>query len=331
MASGDLIENTGIIKPFVEWEAVTLNIGKLRRVPLREVWRHEARDFTSWLQDNLDVLNDQLGFTLISAERERSAGDFSVDLVAEDGSGNPIIIENQLERSDHDHLGKILTYLVAMEAHAAVWIVATPRPEHIAVINWLNESSSGAFYLVKVEAIRVDDSPAAPLLTLIVGPSPEGRQVGQTKKDIAERHLLRQAFWDSLLPRSRPRSTLFSGRKGSKDYWISTGAGRTGLQWALVVLMESARVELVIDTPDANRNREILEHLARNREAIETACNCSLVWAFAEGQRACYVRWLLPGGGYRNDQSDWPTIQDSMIEAMIWLEEALRPYLKNLP
>lgn len=307
-----------------------MNIGKLRRVSLREVWRHEARDFTSWLQENLDVLNDQLGFTLVSAERERSAGDFSVDLVADDGSGNPVIIENQLERSDHDHLGKVLTYLVAMEAHAAVWIVAQPRAEHIAAINWLNESSSGAFYLVKVEAIRVDDSPAAPLLTLIVGPTLEGRQVGQTKKERAERILIRQAFWESLLARMRPRSRLFAGRTGSKDYWISAGAGRTGLSWAFVALKESARVELVIDTPDANRNREILAILYRDRQAIESACNCELVWAQEEGQRACYVRHYLSVGGYRNSEQEWPAIQDRLIAAMIQLHQALQPYLDKV-
>jgi hypothetical protein len=307
-----------------------VNIGKLRRVPLREVWRHEARDFTGWLQDNIDVLNDQLGLQLLSVERERSAGDFSVDLVAEDSSGNPVIIENQLERSDHDHLGKVLTYLVAMEAHAAVWIVAKPRPEHIAVINWLNESTSGSFYLVQVEAIRVDDSPAAPLLTLIVGPSIEGRQVGQTKKALAERHILRQAFWESLLDKMRPRSKLFSGRTGSKDYWISTGAGRSGLEWIFVILKEAARVELAINTSDPTKNFEFLDSLRQNRQIIEAAFGSQLIWASAEGQRACYVRQPLPIGGYRNDREDWPAIQDQMITAMIRLEETLRPYLRKL-
>src|ERR1700742_1498171 len=99
-------------------------IGKLQRVALREVWRHEAYDFTRWLQDNIDVLNDALGLSLINVEREQAAGTFSIDLVAEDDSGAKIIIENQLEKSNHDHLGKVLTYMVAMEARAAVWMVA---------------------------------------------------------------------------------------------------------------------------------------------------------------------------------------------------------------
>lgn len=128
-------------------------IGKIQRVKLREVWKHEALHFTTWLEENIDALNDALDLTLVNVERERSAGDFSVDLVAEDAGGNVVVIENQLERSNHDHLGKLLTYLTAVEAKVAIWIVSEPRPEHVKAIAWLNESSAAAFYLVKIEAI----------------------------------------------------------------------------------------------------------------------------------------------------------------------------------
>ncbi len=104
--------------------------------------------------------------------------------MGEDEAGNAIVIENQLERSDHDHLGKLITYLAAFEAKSAVWIVSDPRPEHMGAITWLNASGSGAsFFLVKVEAIRIADSPAAPLLTLITGPSAETRQVVAQKQE----------------------------------------------------------------------------------------------------------------------------------------------------
>lgn len=93
---------------------------KIQRVPLREVWEHEAHDFTAWLQENIDVLNDALNLSLANAEREKAAGDFSVDLVAEEESENPVVIENQLEKSNHDHLGKLLTYLVAIGAKTTI-------------------------------------------------------------------------------------------------------------------------------------------------------------------------------------------------------------------
>lgn len=98
-------------------------IGKLQRVPLREVWKHEAYDFTQWLQQNLDVLNTALGLNLVNAEREQAAGSFSIDLVAEDDGGGTVVIENQLEKSNHDHLGKLITYVTAMQARTAVWML----------------------------------------------------------------------------------------------------------------------------------------------------------------------------------------------------------------
>ena len=125
-------------------------IGKIKRVGLREVWKHEALDFTTWLEENIDVVSDIIDIELSNAEREASAGKFSVDLVAEDSSGNLVIIENQLEKSNHDHLGKVITYLTVLEAKIAIWIVSDPRPEHIRAISWLNESSSASFYLLKI-------------------------------------------------------------------------------------------------------------------------------------------------------------------------------------
>ena len=103
-------------------------IGRIQRVGLRDVWRHEALDFTKWLEENVDVLNEATDLQLSGVEREQAVGAFSVDLIAEDEDGRPVVIENQLEKSNHDHLGKLLTYLVGIEARKAIWIVADPSP-----------------------------------------------------------------------------------------------------------------------------------------------------------------------------------------------------------
>ena len=183
-----------------------ITIGKIERVPLRQVWPHEARDLTRWLEENPDVLSDAVDFELTSVERERSAGAFSADLLGEDANGGTVVIENQLERSDHDHLGKLLTYVAFFDAVAAVWIVAEPRPEHVRAITWLNEASPADFFLLKIEGIRIAGSPPAPLLTRIVGPSAESREVGEVKKDRAERHEIRHRFWTQFLDRARART-----------------------------------------------------------------------------------------------------------------------------
>ena len=126
-------------------------IGKIERVPLREVWRHEAYDFSSWLSQNIDVLNEVVHFEIQNVETERSTGSFSVDITGEDPSGNMVIIENQLEKSDHDHLGKLITYLAAFDAKTAIWIVADARQEHIQAVSWLNENKETNFYLIKMK------------------------------------------------------------------------------------------------------------------------------------------------------------------------------------
>ena len=148
---------------------------------------------------NVDVLNQIIDVQIGSLDREQSAGTFSVDLLGEDQSGNTVVIENQLGKSDHDHLGKLITYLTAFDAKTAIWIVAEARPEHIAAVTWLNESSNTSFYFLKIEAIQIGESEPAPLLTKIVGPSQEGREVGKAEKEISERHSQRYQFWEQLL------------------------------------------------------------------------------------------------------------------------------------
>jgi len=295
-------------------------ISKLQRVPLREVWQHEARDFTTWLQDNIDVLNDALDLTLSNPEREQAAGKFSVDIIAEDESGNPVIIENQLEKSDHDHLGKIITYLTTLDARMAIWIVGDPRPEHINAISWLNESSSAAFYLLKLEGVRIGDSPPAPLLTLIVGPSEEARRVGETKKELAEQQLIRRRFWTALLEKAKTRTRLHTGISPGRDTWIGTGAGKSGLGFNYVIGKHAS----------GDENKRVFNALLSSRAEIETAFGEGLEWEALEGRQACRIARRYEGGGY-SDEEKWEAIHETMIDAMVRLEQALSPYISELP
>lgn len=306
-------------------------IGKIQRVALREVWKHEALDLTKWLQDNLDVLSDALKFSLSNAEREQSAGDFSVDLVAEDEDGNVVVIENQLEKSDHAHLGKLITYVTAIGAKKAIWIVAEPRPEHVAAINWLNESSPVEFYVLKLEGIRINDSPPAPLLTLIVGPSKEGREIGEAKKELAEQHDLRESFWTELLQRAKARTKLHANISPGPWSWIATTSGTSGLTYNYTIRRHETQVELYIyrGKDSEAENREILERLKKSQEAVEKAFGAPLEWQQVDGRQACRITKRLAPGGYR-DEARWPEIQEAMIDAMIRLEKALKPRIAEL-
>ncbi len=193
------------------------------------------------------MISDAIDLPLSNPEKEQQAGTFNVDIVAEDDSGNPVIIENQLEKSDHDHLGKLITYLTSFGAKNAIWIVSEPRPEHVQAISWLNESSSANFYLVKVEAIRIGNSSPAPLLTLIVGPSEEAKEVGVKKKEMAERSILRKKFWEQLLSKAKQRTSLHASITPQPYSWISAGAGKSGIAYTYSITQHQTKVELYID------------------------------------------------------------------------------------
>lgn len=307
-------------------------VGRLARVPLRDVWPHEAADFTTWLQENLDVLNEHLDVELQSAEREQSAGPFSVDLVAEDETGQSVVIENQLEKTDHDHLGKLITYLAAFDADRAIWIASDPRPEHVKAVAWLNDSTPASFHLFKVEAVKIGDSPPAPLLTPIVGPSVESKRVAQSKQQMGERHQARLDYWTQLLDLARPRTRLHSTVSPTKHPYVATGSGVRGLTYQYWVRQDDARAVLWIDRgkDGAGANRQIFDQLAAHKEALEVALG-PIVWDEMTDSRACKLIVEVPTApGWRTPFDQREAGMIDLIEAMSRLERALAPLIKQL-
>jgi hypothetical protein len=246
-------------------------VGKLITVDLREIWKHEAYDFTSWLFENCDVLNDQIGLSLKPIEKEKSVGPFFVDIYGEDVNGSLVIIENQLTRTDHDHLGKLLTYLSNLEAKIAVWISTDPRPEHISAVNYLNEvvPEDTKFYLLKVKAYKIGNSETAPLFTIEAGPSNEIKARGEVKKDIAKNDEKRYQFFEQLLTLCNQKTNLFSnispvGYQG----WINTGAGKSGLSWLIAGMKKSARVDFWFSSPSSETNASRFKYLLSHQNKI---------------------------------------------------------------
>ncbi len=164
----------------------SMKIGKLEKVDLREIWKNEARDFTTWLYENISGLSDAVNLTLQAPEKEKQVegSRFCIDILAETDEGEGVIIENQLEQTDHKHLGQIITYITNMECSHAIWIVKEPRQEHINAINWLNEVSDKNFYLVKLEAFKIGDSEPAPFFSVICSPEEDIKELGKDKKEI---------------------------------------------------------------------------------------------------------------------------------------------------
>jgi len=311
-------------------------IGKITRVQLRELWKKEDDNFTKWLEENIDFLNEPLGFDITIEEREKYVGPFKVDLLGIDKNGNKIIIENQLEKTDHDHLGKVITYLTNLEAKMAIWITSEPVEEHIKAVNWLNENSPDdvSFYLVKVEAVRIGSDPlAAPLFTIVARPTEESKKLGLEKKEYAQRHLTRKEFWTQLLNKATKKTKLHSGVSPSIYSWIGTGAGKSGVTYTYAVTNSSAWCEIYLDRGkefvEPNINKLRFDSLYKNKEEIEERFGGKLSWERLENKRASRIAARLIDYGLK-DKDKWDLVQEKMIDVMIRLEKATKSFIEKL-
>ncbi|PCI09442.1 hypothetical protein COB72_06345 [bacterium] len=306
-----------------------MSIGKIKKTPLRDVWKHEAHDFTKWLVDNIDVINDATGLSLSSVEREQSAGSFNVDLIAEDPEGCRVVIENQLERSDHSHLGQLITYLTVHEASTAIWIVQEARPEHTAAMSWLNKTTDVNFYLLQAEAISIDDSEPALLLTRIIGPSAE---IKSASKNQSDRHHIQREFWTTLLERAKKRTKLHSTRSPGNINSLGIGAGISWLNFNYVIASDGWRVELYFNRASKSDNKWFFDQLQKDQAAIENEMCTKLSWLRMDDKKSCRIAIEAPNdGGCKSDLEEWPDIQDRMIQAMIPLHQALASRLEKMP
>jgi hypothetical protein len=308
------------------------NIAKIEIVPIRQAFRHEAQNFSVWLEQNIAALSERIGLDLTVIEREKTVGSFNVDLFCEDKNGNTVIIENQLERSDHDHLGKLLTYMVNLEAKTAIWVATEARPEHQRVIDWLNESTPAdmAFYFVKVEAIRIGDSPFAPLFTPLSQPDEQTREIGEQKKEFAERHLLRYEFWTQILQRSKGVTRLTENRSPTRDHWLSVSTGKSGINYNYLILKDGAAVDLYIDVGSQERNKAIFDALLEQREAIELEFGDELDWRRLDDKRSSRIVKILRGFGSLHEPDKWDALQEKMIDNMIRLDKAFRGRIQRV-
>lgn len=313
-----------------------IQIGKIKKVPLREIWKKEDKNFTTWLQNHIDYLNDIFDFDLEIVKKDKEVGTFKVDLYAEDNQGNKVIIENQLEKTDHDHLGKVITYLTNLDAKAAIWITSRPRDEHIKAIEWLNEISPKdiAFYLVKVEALRIADQPkVGPQFTIVKGPTLESKQIGADRKEFAERHFLREEFWTKLLEKTKEKTDLHSNVSPSKYSYIAAGAGKAGITYIYEITQKYGRVEVYLDKGKEDEsvklNKIRFDQLAKHKKEIEEEFGNQLDWEKLEDRKASRISYTFKGAGLKN-KDKWDSLQNKMIEAMVRLERATKRHIKRL-
>jgi len=305
---------------------MSASIQKIKRVPLRELWRKEDKDFTKWLEEHIDFLNDAIGFDISIESREEKVGPFKVDLYGEDNAGNKVIIENQLEKSDHKHLGQLITYLTNLGANIAIWICKEPTEEHTKAIDWLNEVSPDdiSFYLIKLEAIRIgDDSPAGPLFTVVKRPTTEKKQIGAEKKEYAQRHVFREKFWTQFLTEINKKNSLFANISPSTDNWIGIGMGRGGFNLNLVISKKYARAEIYINRGEMEENKKAFDSLYSLKDEIEKEFGSKLTWERMEDNVTSRIKHQLDGVNVTNEE-DWPKMNEFIIDSAERMHRAFK-------
>ena len=309
-----------------------MDIGKIKQVPLREIWKREDSDFTVWLENNIDYLNEVLDFEVSIEEREKRVGSFSLDLYGDDGLGGKVIIENQLEKTDHDHLGKVLTYLTNLvEAKRAIWITSQPREEHGRAIDWLNEytPSDIAFYLVKLEAIRIGDHPvSAPQFTVVNGPSEQIKQIGQEKKNTAARDSIRREFWKQFINRMAAVDGAFADEDATTRDWLSKRLGMTGLFFNVYCTGKYVRTEIQFNTT-REENKRRFDFFFQRREEMESAFGAELEWERMSDKVQCRIKHQLDGVDWR-DQDDWGRILDFLVDSAPRMDKVATQFAPQL-
>ena len=307
-----------------------MEIPKAVRKDPGAIWEREL-EFTAWLDENIDRLNETLGtsFTVTAREKQTPTG-FSIDLVVEDEDERKDgIIECQFGSSDHDHLGKLLTYVTAFEADIAVWVVREPRYEHEKSVQWLNETSDKDFYLVTIETIEVSGS-EAPLFTPVSVPSPVAKDIGDEKGEASERDLLQEQFWEELLEKSNSQFPLFRTISPKQQGWLGKGGtGIGGVAYTYLIRNDWAGVELYIDSDSAEKNNEIFEGLKAQAAEIEDEFGSELEWKKLEKKRACRIRKRVADSGL-TDEDEWDRIQDDMVDTMERFENAIGKRMQTI-
>ncbi len=274
-------------------------LGTLRRVDLRNVWNHEALDFTPWLIENISMIGELLGLDLEAIGREQAVGDFAVDILARDlGRDKRVIIENQLEETDHSHLGQLITYSAGLEAGVVVWVSRKFREEHRQALDWLNRSGSTEFFGVVVELLQVDDSKPAVSLRLIASPNNWSRRTIQNSivGDATGRYARYQQFFQQLIDELRERHHFTNARIGQAQNWYTFSSGVRGFQYALSFAQGGRiRAELYIDGGDSAWNARVFEMLANNKTTFETQFGEPLEWESLDSRRACRIATYTSG------------------------------------
>jgi Domain of unknown function (DUF4268) len=308
--------------------------GELKKVPLREMWPHESSDFTPWLAANIDELGLAIGMELELIEREASVGDFSLDLLAKDlGSTKTVIIENQLTQTDHDHLGKLLTYAAGFSASIVIWISEAIREEHRQALDWLNQrtDSDTLFFGVVVEVIKIDES--KPAFNFKIAASPNEWQKSKSSRtpraSISTKGEKYRNYFQLLIDELREKHHFTGAKAGQPQNWYSFSSGISGITYGANFSQGGkARTEVYIDLGDQDKNKQVFDLLQQKATLIENELGHNVAWERLNDKRASRLA-LYINGNIDDSDAELETVKNWHIDKLLKLKKHLGSRLKE--
>ena len=326
---------TNVHQAFIlrERKMTMLQFGAIKRLNLRDIWSKESSDFTPWLADNISALGEALGMELELETREAGVGDFSLDLLAKDlGTGQVVVIENQLTPTDHDHLGKLLTYAAGFGASTVVWVAETIRDEHRQALEWLNQrtGSDTQLFGVVVEVLQIDDSRPAYNFKPIVFPNEwQKARRGQATSQVSSRGEAYREFFQALIDDLREKHNFTGAHVGQPQSWYAFSSGFGGIPFGASFAQGGrVRVDVYIDQGNAERNKALFDALRDQKEPIESECRAPLEWERLGDKRASRIA-VYRDGSIGASEDELRDIHKWMVEALLKFKRVFSPRIKE--
>ena len=307
-----------------------MGIGKLKEVDIRELWKHEQYDFSEWLskKENIENLNEILGLTLVDISKETYVGTYKCDLFAKDETtGIKVIIENQLEISNHDHLGKIITYASGLDAKVVVWIVKEAREEHRSAIEWLNNNTNSNvnFFLIEIHAYKIGNSDPAPMFQVVEQPNDFIKNNKSTNRDesMNKSQSQRIEFWNQFNNVVIGRGKPFNIRKATTDHWYNIAIGTSDAHIDITLVNKDSLIGVELYITD---NKELFDKLYSRKDEIEEELGFQLDWRRLDNSKASRIVYHIKGLNFDN-HSNYDELMNKTIDLAVLMRNTFKKYI----
>ena len=305
-------------------------IGKLEEVDIRELWKHEQYDFSEWLskKENIENLNEILGLTLVDISKETYVGSYRCDLFAKDETtGIKVIIENQLEMSNHDHLGKIITYASGLDAKVVVWIVKEAREEHRSAIEWLNNNTNSNinFFLIEIHAYKIGNSDNAPMFQVIEQPNDfiKNNKSINSNDTMNKSQSQRLEFWNQFNNVLIERGKTFNVRKATTDHWYNVAIGTSDAHIDITLVNKDSVIGVELYITD---NKEFFDKLYQRKDEIENDLGFKLDWRRLNNSKASRIVTFIKGLNF-DDHSNYNELINKTIDLAVLMRDTFKKYI----